>query len=71
MVPAENTTQAPQALADPAKPVGQYRCRACGQQWEGASLYASPRRVGVWTCGNIFCGGTVDRLPDLQRQEVR
>ena len=46
------------------KPEGKWRCRACGRIWDGSQLYeklgyTNPR---WWTCHDLFCGGTCDRI---------
>ena len=42
------------------KPGGKFRCLACGKEWDGSALYLDPRSTaGRWTCGDLFCGGTV------------
>ena len=46
------------------KPVGQWKCRACGEKWQGSQLYQDPMfTVTVWTCGYLECGGVCDRIP--------
>ena len=46
------------------KPVGQWKCRACKSVWHGSQLYQDPMyTVTVWTCGDLECGGTCDRIP--------
>jgi hypothetical protein len=46
------------------KPLSEGKCRACGRIWKGSLLIAEPTRTQqVWTCGDIFCGGTCDLIP--------
>ena len=46
------------------KPVGQWKCRVCKSVWHGSQLYQDPMyTVTVWTCGDLECGGTCDRIP--------
>ena len=45
------------------KPKGFWKCRVCGQMWLGKQLYLDHDVPGiVWTCGDLFCGGTCDRV---------
>lgn len=45
------------------KPLGYWKCRACGRVWKGEDLYQDPQSpVLKWTCGDLFCGGTCDNL---------
>jgi len=37
------------------KPTGRFRCRTCGQEWDGSQLIDG-------TCGNPLCGGRVDQM---------
>ena len=47
------------------KPEGHWRCRACGRSWEGSELRLSVFHPGtVWTCWDVFCGGTCDRVAE-------
>ncbi len=47
------------------KPRGRWRCRACGQEWDGNQLYDDPLYTGVtWTCADLGCGGVCDRCDD-------
>lgn len=42
------------------KPDGTFRCLACGGKWQGSQLHLDPTLTAVrWTCGDLFCGGTV------------
>jgi len=49
----------------PDKPKGRFRCVACKKVWDGNELYQDPSALGVrWTCGDLFCGANVQKLPD-------
>ena len=51
------------------KPKGKWRCRACGCEWDGDQLKVSPFHLGiVWTCWDVFCGGTCDRVSELSKE---
>lgn len=43
------------------QPEVEYQCRACGSVWARSQVMLDPRRTGVFTCRDVFCGGTVDR----------
>jgi hypothetical protein len=46
------------------KPIGLWKCRACGIVWKGEQVHTDPTyTVTVWTCGDFFCGGTCDQIP--------
>lgn len=48
------------------KPKGQWRCRACGQEWHGSQLYDDPSSTAaIWTCADLGCGGVCDRMITL------
>lgn len=57
------------------KPEGKWRCRACGKIWDGSQLHEKPGYTSPpppfpppwWTCHDLFCGGTCDRV---QKEEV-
>lgn len=52
-----------------SKPTGTFRCRACGRTWDGSELYEGARQYSwVWCCGDLFCGGTVDKISDESRK---
>lgn len=43
------------------KPTGNWKCRACGEVWDGSQLYDDPSSTAImWTCANLQCGGTCD-----------
>lgn len=45
------------------KPTGTFQCLACGENWDGSDLHLDPALTAVrWTCGNLFCGGSVVRV---------
>jgi hypothetical protein len=47
------------------KPVGTYRCRACGRFSDGSELFDDPTKlVRTWTCSDITCGALVDKVSD-------
>lgn len=42
------------------KPEGSFKCRLCGEIWDGSQLFQDPFCTAfVWTCGNLECGGRV------------
>ena len=48
------------------KPIGTFKCSACGTLWEGSRLYQDPTiRAVTWTCGNLMCGAQVRKISDL------
>ena len=45
------------------KPLGKWKCRACGHIWEGWQLYLDPSLwQNTWTCADLLCGGVCDPL---------
>lgn len=47
------------------KPIGKFKCLACGLVSDGAQLLDDPRSTAIrWTCGDAFCGGTVCRVAE-------
>lgn len=52
-------------MAVAEKPTGKFKCLACGRVSDGAELFADPRSTATrWTCGDVFCGGTVYRAEE-------
>ena len=45
------------------KPVGKFKCLACGTICDGSQLWLDPQCTSWrWTCSDVFCGGTAVKI---------
>lgn len=50
--------------AQSTRPQGRFRCRVCGEVYDGSQVNPNPQAAGRWTCGDRFCGGVVDKVSE-------